>query len=112
MAARTELDALMGQVEEMWANQNTLFTIIDETNDWDHKHGADWTFADVPYHLAYCNSDIVLRPMQYSRDIPEADRLSFATVADIHKWNERRFAERPVRTNGQAVIGRFAQQLD
>ena len=70
LSTRTELDALMAQVEEMWGHQYTLFKIINETNQWDSKHGQDWIFADVPYHLTYCNRDLVLRPIKLGRDLP------------------------------------------
>ncbi len=60
----TQLDPLLAQIEEMWAHQDTLFANLNETNGWGQQHGADWTFADVPYHLAYCNRDVVLRGLQ------------------------------------------------
>ena len=95
MSTRTNLDALMAQVEEMWEHQDTLFKRIEQTNQWDNKHGLDWTYADVTYHLAYCNRDLVLRPLMLGRELPVKERWSFATVADINDWNEHKFAERP-----------------
>ena len=100
MSTRRELDALMTQIVEMWGHQDTLFQIIAETNQWDHKHGADWTFSDLPYHLTYCNHDLVSRPMKLGREMPDEERLAFPAVEDIHNWNAQKFAERP---SGQTV---------
>ncbi len=65
MSDREQLRGIMKQVEEMWDHQDTLFRIIDVADDWDHPHGKDWTFADVTYHLAYCNRDLVARGFEY-----------------------------------------------
>ena len=108
MSTRTELDALMAQVEEMWGHQYTLFKIINEANQWDNKHGQDWTFADVPYHLAYCNRDLVTQPIKLGRDLPVEERLSIATFADLGEWNEQKFAERPA---GQTAKEALAELL-
>jgi hypothetical protein len=95
MTTRTELDALMARVKEMWAHQDTLFRIIGETQQWDHKHGTEWTFADVPYHLAYCNRDLVSRPIKLGRDVPVEERVSIATMDELNEWNALEFAARP-----------------
>jgi len=95
MSTRTELDALMSQIVEMWVHQDTLFQIIGETNQWDHKHGPDWTFADLLYHLTYCNRDLVSRPMKLGRELPDEERFSFASVTDLNEWNALKFSERP-----------------
>lgn len=104
MSTRTELDVLVAQIEEMWAHQDTLFTIVEETNQWDHAHGADWVFADVPYHLYYCNIDLVLRPMKFGRELPAQERESFVEMTDLGAWNDRKLAERPAgQTPAQSV---------
>ena len=96
MPTRTELDALMARVKEMWAHQDTLFRIVSETNQWDHKHGEDWTFADVPYHLAYCNRDLVMQPIKLGDNLPVEQRVMIVTPDDLVEWNELEFAARPV----------------
>jgi hypothetical protein len=89
----------------MWGHLTTLFEALNTDNGWRQKHGPDWTFADVPYHLAYCNHDLVARGLELGRNYPEADRELLATIEDLNAWNEREFANRPA---AQTV----AQSLD
>jgi hypothetical protein len=85
----------MTQVEEMWDHQDTLFRIIDVDNDWDHPHGSDWTFADVTYHLAYCNRDLVARGMELGPELPAEEQITYSGIAGINEFNEQKFGERP-----------------
>lgn len=95
MTDREELRGIMKQVEEMWDHQDTLFRIIDVEDDWDHPHGRDWTFADVPYHLAYCNRDLVARGMELGSDLPAEEQVAVAGIEGVNEWNEMKFGERP-----------------
>lgn len=97
---RTQLDALMDQIQEMWGHLDTLFEELNATDGWDQKHGPDWTFADVPYHLAYCNSDIVARGLRLGGDYAEDEQELLGTPEALNGWNARKLAERP---NNQSV---------
>jgi hypothetical protein len=112
MPTRNQLDTLMAQVEEMWKHQDTLFKNIDEAGQWDNKHGQDWTYADVTYHLAYCNRDLVLRPMMLGRELPFEERGFFASVADINEWNDRKFAERPEDRSAEQSLSELRDTWD
>jgi hypothetical protein len=107
MSNRKQLDVLMNQVEEMWSHQDTLLTIIDDTNSWAQRHGSEWTFADVPYHLAYCNHDLVYLPIKLGRDLPSEERLAIASVEELHAWNDRKFTERPDGQTGQEALAQL-----
>jgi len=93
---REQLETLMNQIEEMWGHLDTLFSSLNSGNGWDIKHGPDWTLADVPYHLAYCNRDLVARGLQLGPDYPEAEQELLASPDAINAWNARKFNERPV----------------
>jgi hypothetical protein len=112
MSERTRIDAIMAQVEEMWTHLNALFNIIDETDAWDSPHGVDWTFADVPYHLAYFNLELVARPVELGPDFPENERLSFASVEDVNGWNESHFAARPAGQTGPESLAQVRASWD
>ncbi len=95
MSNRTQVKSLTNQIESMWSCQDQLFATITRNNDWDHKHGSDWTFADVPFHLAYCNWDLVIRPIQLGKELPISEQRSFKGPADLGVYNSGRFAEKP-----------------
>lgn len=107
--SRTQLDELMSHIEETWGNFNTLFDDLATKNGWGRKHGPDWTFADVPYHLAYCNQEILIRSLKAGPNLPEEEQELFASLDAINAWNARKFAERPA---GQTAAQSVAQWRD
>jgi hypothetical protein len=89
-----QVKSLTTQIESIWSCQDQLFETIAQGYDWDHKHGADWTFADVPFHLAYCIRDLVIRPIQFGEELPVGEQRSFKGPADLAVYNSGRFAEK------------------
>ncbi len=112
MSDQTQLDLLSTQIEEMWAHQATLLDIVDRSDQWRSAHGQDWTFADVPYHLAYCNRDLVYRPIKLGRDLPIVDRVSISTAEDLGQWNERQFAARPPGQTPEETMAQLRASWD
>lgn len=56
----------------------------------------DWTFGDVPFHLAYFDAEIVCQPLEGRH--PTADLVHeplMGSVREMDAWNARRFRERP-----------------
>ena len=92
---RTEVDTLMAQIEEMWGHLAALFDEIEANDGWGQKHGQDWTFADLPYHLAYMNREVAARGIEMGSDHPEAGQNLMTTPEELGAWNESKFAERP-----------------
>lgn len=94
MPNHMQVESLTAQIESIWSCQDQLFQTIARDNDWDHKHGADWTFADVPFHLAYCIRDLVTRPIHLGKELPIDEQRSFKGPADLAVYNSGRFAEK------------------
>ena len=92
--SRVAVEGLMALEEELWSNWDIIFDGLDERG-WFHKHGKDWVFADVPYHLAYIERDVVANSIIMGANLPESSRVELKTIADLNKWNEKKFAERP-----------------
>jgi hypothetical protein len=109
---RSQIEALMTQIEEMWGHEDTLFRRITESQEWGQKHGADWTFADVPYHLAYCNHDLVARAIECGRDLPAEEQSAFNSPADVNAWNESKFAERPADQTVEETLAQLQASRD
>ena len=109
---RTELNLMMNQIEELWGHLDTLFKRLNETGGWDQKHGPDWTFADFPYHLAYCNRDLVGRPIELGRDLPKEEQELITSPEALPDWNVRKFAERPAGQSAAQSVAQWADSCD
>lgn len=104
---RSQVAGLTAQIEEMWGHQDTLFAEISASNRWGEKHGPDWTFVDVPYHLAYCNTDLIARPIQLGKSLPASERESFAGIEELNAWNARKFAQRPASQTAEQTLAQL-----
>src|SRR5215510_1869742 len=103
------------------ANLESIWTAIDSfyqqfsSQDWSRKHGKEWTFADMPYHLAYFN--------QTALDGIKTDTQAQTnrTLKEHDAWNDAHFADRPASQTGangldylhatQAALREAATQL-
>ena len=82
------------------ANLETIWTALDafyqqfSPQDWSRKHGKEWTFADMPYHLAYFNQTAI-------DGIREGDQKRTSHTLEEHDaWNDAHFAQRPSSQTG------------
>ncbi len=101
---RRQINELMTHIEELWGHLETLFDDLTANDGWGGKHGADWTFADVPYHLAYCNQDIVIRGLENGTELAQEKQELLASTETLNAWNARKFAARPAgQTAAQSV---------
>ena len=89
----SSLSHLTSLLENLWANFDELFDSLDE-NGWQTPHGAEWIFADVPYHVAYFDRHIA-RSLEQGPDLPEDEQLSLSSLNDMNRWNAAEFARRP-----------------
>ncbi len=103
---KTQVETIMAHIEETWGYLNTLFDDLFARGGWDQKHGPDWVFADLPYHLAYCNQDILIRGLTWGAELPEEEQELLPHPEAINEWNARKFAERP---SGQTAAQSVAQ---
>jgi hypothetical protein len=97
--AQPSLATLIAQLEEIWRHVDTLLDPLTPA-DWQRKHGKDWIFADLPYHLAYYDRDTVAKPIRIGQDLPSDQQKLMRTMGELDAWNARKFAE---RRPGQSV---------
>jgi hypothetical protein len=102
---RTELDALLNDYEGLWATLDRVFDGL-APEDWNKKHGKDWTFADLPYHLAYFDRELGIYYLERGANLAPDDRWLMDCERKIDAWNERMFGRRPV---GQTVAQSLAE---
>lgn len=102
---RKQINELMSHIGELWDHLDTLFDDLNATDGWAGKHGADWIFADVPYHLAYCNKDIIIRGLEAGEDMPKEEQELLSSRETVNSWNARKFSMRPAgQTADQSVV--------
>ncbi len=97
---------MLAGVENLWTCFDELLDSLRTPEDWAQKHGDDWTFADIPYHMMYTNRDLVAGPLRRGREVPDAEQKVQRTVGELNAWNAAKFAQRPT---GQAPAEALAQ---
>jgi hypothetical protein len=90
----TEVAGLLADLEDLWRCVDELFDSLSP-RDWSRRHGPDWTYADLPYHLSYFDEEIVLNPIARGVNVPLEEQRVMRTLTDLNGWNARMFARRP-----------------
>ena len=103
---RTELEAILGDLEDVWSCLDRLFEDFTAA-DWARKHGADWTFADLPYHLSYFDRELVVKGIVRGRDVPIEEQRVMRTLNELNAWNARNFALRPAGETPEQSVARM-----
>jgi hypothetical protein len=98
-------------IEDLWRCFDELFEAIEAEGRWNQKHGNDWTFADVPYHMMYFDRELVAMAIERGRNVPEAEQRTQRTIGELNAWNAQQFAKRPAgQTPQQSVADYRAMQ--
>jgi DinB family protein len=88
--ARVEVNEFEAIYVDLWQGLDALMERIGP-RDWSRRHGKDWTFADVPFHLAYFDAEVVCDPVEQR----PTDRTIMRTLRELNAWNDAHFAARP-----------------
>lgn len=88
------VSGLRASLEELWSALDKLFAEMSPA-DWQRPHGAEWVFADLPYHLAYMDRLCVARPIKLGEKLPVTERVQLPTINELNAWNQGKFAARP-----------------
>jgi hypothetical protein len=86
---------MLNDPSQTLADLETIWTALDSfyqrfsPQDWARKHGRDWTFADMPFHLAYFNQ-VVINGIK-----DEGGQQAKLTLQELNTWNDAHFANRP-----------------
>jgi hypothetical protein len=109
--ASTSLEMLMADLEDLWQKIDTILDSLGPA-DWSRKHGKDWTFADVPYHLAYFDREVIANGILQGADVPVHERRMMRSMVELNDWNTRKFAERPATQIVQQSLAQMRASRD
>jgi putative sterol carrier protein len=98
-------------MEELWGITSELLDSL-EPSDWARKHGPDWTYADVPYHISYFDRLLITEPLKQRVDNPDEDRQPMSTLRELNAWNDARFAEGSADQTVQQSLARMSEGWD
>ena len=101
----TARDTLLEDLEDLWTRLDTILDGLGPT-DWTRRHGKDWIYADLPYHLSYFDRDLVADSIARGASVPADEQLFMRSEQELNDWNGRQFAERPA---GRTVAESLAQ---
>ena len=114
---RAEIGSLAADLDDIWALIDRLLDSVP-AGAWTRRYGPDWTYADVPWHLAYFDRVMLAEVLESGGELSEAERFNLGSMSEVNRWNEGEFAK---RTAGQtpedslrelrAVHGRIRRTL-
>ena len=108
---RAMVSELTTQLEELWTHFDTLYDGLQPT-DWSRPHGKDWTYADLLYHMTYCDREAVAMAVERGRALPASEQVLCTTFAELAVWNARKFAERPANETVEQSLTAMRQARD
>ena len=101
LRATAEREALMTRLEDLWSKLDQVLGSLTP-EQWAARHGRDWTFADVPYHLAYFDRDMIAEAILRGPDLPPHEQSPIRGQAALDTWNAPYFA---AHQRGEAGAG-------
>jgi len=89
----TDQTLTLADLETIWIALDSFFQGFS-SQDWSRRHGKDWTFADMPYHLAYFNQTVIAGIGN------DHHQQAKRTLHELNVWNDTHFAQRPASQAG------------
>jgi len=87
----------LSDLETIWSVLDSFYARFS-LQDWSRKHGKEWTFADMPFHVAYFNQMVI---NGIKNDDGEQSKL---TLQELNIWNDAHFVDRPASQAGSNVL--------
>src|SRR5438093_4232002 len=96
-------------LEQTWSVLDRLIAAVPPER-WTRKYGPDWTYQDVPYHLAYFDRVMVADPIEFGTALQ--DRFECLTLRQLNDWNAAEFAKRRPGTTPEESIAEMRRQRE
>ncbi|MDX1417869.1 MAG: DinB family protein [Candidatus Promineifilaceae bacterium] len=110
MSERERITLLSDQLERIWSDLDELLNGLDAAG-WQRKHGPDWIFADLPYHLAYFDR-YNARYLEAGSELPQEEQLVLDSFSAMAAWNDGQFALRPPGQTAQESLAEMHMARD
>jgi hypothetical protein len=108
--AYTTAAEIRSELEQTWAVWDRLLEAVP-ADRWTKKYGPDWTYQDVPYHVAYFDRLMVADPIEYGTSLPHSERWEALTMRQLNDWNRAELAKRrPGQTPEESVAELLRQR--
>lgn len=88
----TSLRSITAELENGWQLFDDIWKSFTPA-DWDRKFGRTWTYATIPWHLAYFDATMA-KYLEYGPDVPDGDKLHVRSMGELSKWNDVELAKR------------------
>ena len=92
-----DISQTLADLETIWGALDTFYQRL-APQDCGRTHGKDWTFADMPFHLAYFNQMVI---NGIRSDHGEKAPL---TLQELNTWNNAHFAKRSASQTGANAL--------
>jgi hypothetical protein len=102
LLAPTTRAALLADLEALWQSFDEVVATLGP-DDWSGKHGQHWTFADVPYHLAYFDREVIATAIKGGLTVQTLEQF-LPTEAEQDGWKEIQFTQRPTATTPEQCL--------
>lgn len=105
----TSLNSITAELENGWKLFDEAWSSFTPA-DWDRKFGKTWTYATIPWHLAYFDGTMA-KYLEYGSDIPVDDKLHIRSMGELTKWNDTELAKRnPGHTVQDSLAAMYASR--
>src|SRR5687767_9920817 len=91
---RNTVAGILADLESIWAGFDQIFSGLGP-DAWSKRHGKDWTYAVLPYHLAYFDRELTIPYLGWGVEVAPDDRWLMDNEAKVDAWNARMLAKRP-----------------
>ncbi len=110
--ANEQVQGMLGLIENLWGGLDALFAGLEAEGSWNSKHGDDWTFADVPYHLMYFDREVVAKPIERGKNVPPTELKVQRRVRELNDWNTVQFSQRPSDQTAQQSVEEWRRMCE
>ena len=67
---RAAISVLAKDLDDIWALIDRLLDSVP-ADSWSKRYGPDWTYADVPWHLAYFDRIMLAEVLESGAELPQ-----------------------------------------